>query len=85
MVQGVALVKRVTLYTRRGCHLCERVEGLLRRARRQADFEIQFVDVDKNEDLKQRYGERVPVVAIDGEELFGPAMELEAFLNRVSS
>jgi glutaredoxin len=78
-------VKRVTLYTRRGCHLCERVEGLLRRARRQADFEIEFVDVDKTDDLKQRYGEQVPVVAIDGEELFGHAMEMEAFLKQVSS
>jgi len=84
MAQGVALVKRVTLYTRRGCHLCERVEELLRRARRQADFSMEFVDVDKREDLKQRYGDQVPVVAIDGEELFGHAMELEAFLKRVS-
>lgn len=77
-------MRQVTVYTRRGCHLCERVEGLVRAGRRSAEFALQFVDVDSDDALQSVYGERVPVVAIDGQELFGYAMELDAFLKKVS-
>jgi glutaredoxin len=52
----------VTLYTRAGCHLCEDAELLLRRL----GCNAVLIDVDANLDLQNRYGEQVPVVAIDG-------------------
>ncbi len=50
-----------TLYTRRGCMLCERAEDLLAGVPG-----IECVDVDTCPDLTERYGQRVPVLC-DGE------------------
>ncbi len=53
---------KVVLFTRRGCHLCERVEDLL--ACHTPEAEI--IDVDASPDHAARYGLRVPVLQIDG-------------------
>jgi glutaredoxin len=46
------------LYGRSGCHLCEQMARLLRA------FGVSFeeLDVDTDEALRQRYGDRVPVL-----------------------
>ncbi|THF88826.1 glutaredoxin family protein [Deinococcus sp. KSM4-11] len=50
----------LTLYTRVGCHLCElAVEHL-----RALEFAYRPVDVDMDADLKARYGDDVPVLAL---------------------
>lgn len=59
---------RVTVYTRAGCHLCERAESVVARvARRRADVEV--IDIDTDPVLVDRYTVRVPVVAVDGREV----------------
>jgi glutaredoxin len=60
----------VTLYTRAGCHLCEEAERVLRQERAATPFRLELVDVDRDPELARRYGVRVPVVAVDGVELF---------------
>jgi glutaredoxin len=60
----------VTLYTRAGCHLCEHAEQVLRNEQRTIPFALVKVDIDENPELARRYGVRVPVVAVDGVELF---------------
>ena len=75
----------VTLYTRAGCHLCEEAERVLRAERAATPFHLELVDVDRDPELQRRYGVRVPVVAVDGEELFEyqvPADLLRARLRR---
>lgn len=69
-VVGGGAVSTVTLYTRVGCHLCERAEAVLRAEREGLGFELVCVDVDRDPELVRRYGVRVPVVAVDGVELF---------------
>lgn len=54
--------RRVELYTRVGCHLCDDAAALLARYGLHADS----IDVDLQPELKQRYGDCVPVVVIDG-------------------
>ncbi|WP_104990268.1 glutaredoxin family protein [Deinococcus sp. NW-56] len=49
----------LTLYTRRGCHLCEQAEERLRLL----DFAYTPVDVDTDPALRARYGDDVPVLA----------------------
>jgi len=81
--EGVA---RVTLYTRAGCHLCEEAERVLRAERAATAFRLELVDVDRDPVLQRRYGVRVPVVAVDGVELFEyevPADLLRARLSQV--
>ena len=60
----------VTVYTRVGCHLCEEAERVVREAQADGEFRLELVDVDRDPELARRYGVRVPVVAVDGEELF---------------
>jgi glutaredoxin len=68
--QGGAPMRRVVLYTRVGCHLCEEAKRVLREERAAAPFDLELVDIDRDPELARRYGVRVPVVAVDGEELF---------------
>ncbi len=71
----------VTIYTRRGCHLCERAESIVAEARRKISFEFEMVDIDQSPELKEKYNEEVPVIAIDGRDRFGHAIELDAFIH----
>jgi glutaredoxin len=78
----------VTLYTRAGCHLCEEAERILRREQRATPFHLELVDIDRDPELARRYGVRVPVVALDGEDLFDyevPVDLLRARLGRVGA
>jgi glutaredoxin len=78
----------VTLYTRAGCHLCQEAERVLRNERAATPFRLELVDVDADPELVRRYGVRVPVVAVDGEDLFDyevPVDLLRARLGRVAA
>ena len=58
----------VTLYTRRGCHLCDEArEAILGLRGELPPFELTEVDIEQDEALLARYLERIPVVAVDGE------------------
>ena len=81
-------MSRVTLYTRTGCHLCEEAGRVLRAEQEAAGFALELVDIDRDPELARRYGVRVPVVALDGEELFEyevPLDLLRARLGRVGA
>ena len=61
----------VTLYGKPGCHLCEEARAEIERTRAAGrEFELHEVDVSMDAALHARYGERIPVVEIDGEEAF---------------
>ena len=60
----------VTIYTRAGCHLCEEAERVVRAEQPAAGFVLELVDIDRDPELARRYGVRVPVVAVDGQDLF---------------
>lgn len=57
----------VRVFTRDGCHLCEVAEQ--RAAEEAGSAVVQLVDVDADPDLADRYGHRVPVVAVNGREI----------------
>lgn len=59
----------VTLYGKPGCCLCDEARSELEGLRAKAPFELEEVDVSLDAALTRDYGERVPVVAVDGEEL----------------
>jgi len=58
-------VSRVTLISRDGCHLCEDAEAVLDRI---LPGQWHRVDVDSDVGLSRDYGDRVPVVLLDGAE-----------------
>ena len=58
-------VTRVTLISRTGCHLCEVAEAALDRI---VAGGWTRVDVESSVELERDYGDRVPVVLLDGKE-----------------
>ena len=60
----------VVLYGRPGCHLCDDAREVLRRLRAELAFTLEEADVEQDDELHRRYLERIPVIALDGEELF---------------
>jgi glutaredoxin len=77
----------VTLYGRPGCHLCDDALAVLERIRADAPFELRTVNIDDDDALLRAYLERIPVVAVDGEEVYDYYVDegdLRARLARVS-
>jgi MFS family permease len=61
--------RRVTLFERPDCGLCDEVRGVLRRVGRGHELEVERVDIEADAALLDRYALRVPVLASDGREL----------------
>ena len=59
---------RLQLLTRSGCHLCQVAAETLTRLGAEAGLTPEMIDVDADEDLRAEYGDRVPVVLLDGRE-----------------
>ena len=57
----------VTVYSKPDCHLCTEAMAVLRRLH--DGFALRERDITTDDDLHRAYFERIPVVALDGEEL----------------
>lgn len=55
--------RRLTVYIRHHCHLCEQMIQALEPWRQGFDVRLELVDVDDDPVLAARFGERVPVLA----------------------
>jgi len=73
----------VTLYGKPGCHLCDDARVIVERVRAEHPFELREVDVSLDPVLLREYGERIPVLELDGEELFEFHVEEAALVQRV--
>ena len=73
----------VTLYGRPGCHLCDEARESLRRVQTRAPFTLQEVDITTDDALHTRYLERIPVIALGGEDLFDYEVDEEALLELI--
>jgi glutaredoxin len=60
----------VTLYSKPDCPLCDEARGALDRVRRRLPFDLVEIDITTDAALEAVYRERIPVIAVDGEELF---------------
>jgi glutaredoxin len=59
----------LTVYGREHCHLCQDMIAALQELQTPLHFSVDVIDVDRDEGLKSRYGERVPVLVAGGEEI----------------
>ncbi len=73
----------VTLYTRKGCHLCDDAKQVLLAARARADFDYEEFDIDADPELRRLYNEEVPVIAIDRRKAFKYRVDMNDFLKRL--
>jgi glutaredoxin len=78
----------LTLYGKPGCHLCEEAREVVLSLRLDREFELDEVDISLDPGLNGEYGERIPVLAVNGEEAFEYFVDRDALqerLDRVTS
>ena len=63
------------MYARPGCGLCDEAREVIMAERAQTPFEYREVDVSGDDALELEYGIRIPVVLVDGRELFEIAVD----------
>jgi len=56
----------ITVFTRHGCHLCDVAVAVLEGMRVELNFKIEKNYIDGDLELEELYGEKVPVIHIDG-------------------
>lgn len=61
---------RLTLYGKPGCCLCDEAREAVEAVRAEQPFDLVEVDVTLDPVLHRAFGERIPVLAVDGEEVF---------------
>ena len=57
----------LTLYTRPGCCLCDKAEALIHKVGADLPLTLACVDITGDAELEALWGEKIPVVALDGE------------------
>lgn len=59
---------RVTLYSKAGCHLCDEAREHLEDLASDHIFELDEIDIRRDDQLFERYRYRIPVIMVDGVE-----------------
>ncbi len=78
-------MRSVVLYGKAGCCLCDEAREAVAHARARHDFELTEVDVSLDPGLAREYGERIPVLELDGEELFELHVDADELVRRLQS
>lgn len=73
----------VTLYGRPGCCLCDEARTSLERIRAKRPFELVEVDITSDDALHRRFLVRIPVVALDGDEIYDYEVDEEDLAGRL--
>jgi glutaredoxin len=60
--------ERILIYTREGCHLCAEAESKVALICQDLELSYTTVDIDTDPELRAEYGDRVPVIMVDGHE-----------------
>ena len=78
-------MRRVVLYGKPGCCLCDEAREAVERVRTRHPFELEEVDVSTDPGLHREYGELIPVVTVDGEVLSELHVDADELLRRLQS
>ncbi len=76
---------RVTLFTRKGCCLCDDAKSVLAAARDRTAFDYEEIDIDQQAEYLAVYNEEVPVIAIDGRKAFKYKVTMQEFLKKLAA
>ncbi|MGC1617974.1 MAG: glutaredoxin family protein [Candidatus Acidiferrum sp.] len=71
--------REVTLYTRPGCHLCEKARTAIAPLLREFGASLREVNIEKDAVLEQRYGWDIPVIFIGAHKAAKHRVDAEQF------
>ena len=79
------MTAKLTLYSRKDCCLCDDMKAVIKKVAANLPLEIAEIDVDGSVELREEFGDQVPVLFIDGRKAFKyrvSAKQLAKKLNR---
>ena len=77
-------MRKVVLYSAKGCHLCAAALEVVERVRSDVPFDLEVVSIDGDPELEARYRELLPAVEIGGERAFTWFVDPAAFRERLA-
>ncbi len=78
-------MRKVTVISRTGCHLCEIAIDKINSIKDQLKFEIEIKLINDLPELEQAYGEQVPVIMIDNKIHDYWRVDIERFTKAIKS
>ena len=64
------MTAQLTLYSRKDCCLCEDMKAAIKVVAAQLPLEFDEIDIDGSSELREEFGNEVPVLFIDGRKAF---------------
>ncbi len=78
-------MKQVVLYTRERCCLCDTALGVIEAVRAVTPFSLAIIDIDEDPALVARYGDKVPVIEVDGRMHAKYRLDADAFARCIAA
>ena len=78
-------MRKVTVISRIGCHLCEIAIDKIKLVKDQLQFELEIKLINDLPELEQEYGEQVPVIMIDNKIHDYWRVDIERFTKAIKS
>ena len=78
-------MRKVTVISRTGCHLCEIAIDKINSVKDELKFELEIKLINDLPELEQEYGEQVPVIMIDNKIHDYWRVDIERFAKAIES
>ncbi len=78
-------MRKVTVISRIGCHLCEIAIDKINLVKEQLQFDLEIKLINDLPELEQEYGEQVPVIMIDDKIHDYWRVDIERFTKAIKS
>jgi glutaredoxin len=78
-------MRKVTVISRTGCHLCEIAIDKINSVKDELNFELKIKLINDLPELEQEYGEQVPVIMIDDKIHDYWRVDIERFTKAIKS
>jgi glutaredoxin len=75
---------QVILYSKPGCHLCEQMKLEIAKAQCSALFDLKEINIESDSKLMAQYQNDIPVLSINGVEVFKHRLSSEAFRDHLT-
>ena len=74
----------VIVYSRPGCHLCDEAKTAIENANCSNHYTLEEINIESDDELLKKYKYDIPVITVDGEEVFRHRVDPQQFKIRVS-
>lgn len=66
---AATMSRKITIYSKPDCHLCDLAKDVVDRCRQKVDFTVEVIDISQNPALFEHYRDDIPVILLDGNEI----------------